>query len=227
VYRGKVFFLLLFFTVSFNLFSQQVSIHANAMPLNEVLVELASSYDIQISFDDRSLSHYKITLSGTFDSPEAALRKLMAGFPLELEKNGDVFIIVPTRKPEKKKSFNISGQVNERGSGEPLPYSNVIINGYGMATDLNGTFAYLSSTDSIFTVKVSHLGYYILDTNVAGPAELQFQLTPSIIKLSEIEIRNKLVERSTLIGDQPGMMKLNHQIAYFYRVSATTPFSIF
>jgi outer membrane receptor protein involved in Fe transport len=40
-------------------------------------------------------------------------------------------------------------------------------------------------------------------------------LSPSVTGLSEVEIKNSLVERSTLIGDQAGMMKLNHQIANF------------
>ncbi len=211
----KALLLFFFFSVSFHSFSQQVSIPAGSRPLNEVLVELAGTYQVQVSFDDRDLSQYRVTVSGTFDSPEAAIRKLIEGLPLELEKNGEVFIIIPARKPAKTKSFSITGQVSEKGSGEPLPFSNVIINGNGMATDLKGSFSYISSTDSTFTIKVSHLGYYILDTNISGTADLRFTLTPSIVRLSEIEITNRLVERSSLIGERAGLMKLNHQVAYF------------
>ena len=171
-------------------------------------------YDIQISFDDRNLSRYKVSITGTFSSPEAAIKQLINGLPLDL-KSDDVFIIVPVKIPEKPKSYSMTGQVLEKGTMEPLPYSNMIINGYGMATDLKGSFAFLSSTDSVFQVRVSHLGYYILDTMVTGSADLRFLLTPSIIGLSEVVIKNSLVERSTLIGDQAGMMKLNHQVANF------------
>lgn len=215
VNRSKALFLLLFLSVSFISFSQQVSVNADSRPLNEVLIHLASTYNIQISFDDGNLSQYKVSLSGTFDSPEAAIHRLIDGLPLELVKNGDVFIIFPPKKPDKPKSFSLTGQAMEKDSREPLPYSHVIINGHGMATDLKGSFAFFSSTDSVFTVKVSHLGYYILDTLVSGPADLHFLLTPSVIGLSEVEIKNSLIERSTLIGDQAGMMKLNHQIANF------------
>jgi hypothetical protein len=205
----------LFLSFPFISFSQQVSIHAESSPLNEVLINLAGVYNIQVSFDDRNLSSYKVTLSGTFDSPEAAIVRLIDGLPLELSKNGDVFIIFPPKKPVKSKSCSLSGQVMENGSKEPLPYSNVIINGHGMATDLRGSFSFLSQTDSIFTIRVSHLGYYIMDTLVHGPADLNLQLNPSVIGLSEVVIKNTAVERSTLIGDQAGMMKLNHQIANF------------
>jgi len=215
VNRGKALFLLLFLFVSLISFCQQVSVKAVSRPLNEVLIAFANTYNIQISFDDRDLSHYKVSLSGTFESPETALQKLIDGLPLEFVKNGDVFIIFPLKKPEKPESFSLTGQVLEKGSREPLPYSHVIINGHGMASDLKGSFAFLSSTDSAFSVKVSHLGYYILDTLIAGSGDLHFILTPSIIGLTEVEIKNSLVERSTLIGDQAGIMKLNHQIATF------------
>jgi hypothetical protein len=103
----------------------------------------------------------------------------------------------------------------EKGTRESLPYSHVIVNDHGLVTDLSGNFSFLSSTDSIYSIKVSHLGYYILDTMISGQSNQKFLLTPSVLKLPEIEIKNKLVERSTLIGDQPGMMKLNHQVANF------------
>jgi hypothetical protein len=211
----KALFVFLFLIFSSISFSQQVTVNADSRPLNEVLIGLSGTYNIQISFDDRDLSQYKITLTDTFESPEAAVYRCIEGLPLEIAKTGDVFIIFPQKKPVKPKSFNLSGQVSEKGSGEPLPYSNVIVNGHGMATDLKGSFAFQSSTDSTYQIRISHLGYYIMDTLVTGPADLHLELSPSIIGLSEVEIKYKLIERSTLIGDQAGMMKLNHQVANF------------
>lgn len=211
----KVLFLFLLIIISSISFSQQVTINADSKPLNEVLIGLAGTYKIQISFDDQNLSHYKVTLNGTFASAEAAISSLIKSLPLEMSTSGGVFIIFPKNKPEKAKTYSLTGQVTEKGTGELLPYSNVIINGHGMASDLRGSFSYQSSTDSNFQVKVSHLGYYIMDTLINGSTDLRLKLTPSIVGLSEIEIKYKLVERSTLIGDQAGAMKLNHQIAYF------------
>ncbi len=194
---------------------QKVIINTNSRPLNEVLSGLSNSYGIQISFDDRELSKYNVSLSGTYESPEVAINSLIKGLPLGLEKKGDVYIIYPIQKPARTKSYTLTGQVMEKGSMESLPYSHVLVNDHGLVTDLTGNFAYLSSTDSTYSIKVSHLGYYILDTLIKGPSNQQFFLTPSILKLPEVEIINKLVERSTMIGDQPGMMKLNHQVADF------------
>jgi hypothetical protein len=98
---------------------------------------------------------------------------------------------------------------------ESLPYSHVIINNNGIVTDLRGSFSYLASADSLMNIKVSHLGYYILDTMISGKTDLRFYLTPSAVRLPELEVRYKLVERSMLIGDEAGKMKLNHQVATF------------
>jgi hypothetical protein len=212
---AKVLFFLFFLSVPIISFSQQVEVKAEARPLNEVLIGISTTYGIQVSFDDRSLSKYKVTLSGTFATPQAAIEKLLSGLPLEMIKNGDVFVIVRKKSPVKPNSYSINGQVLEKGTMEPLPYSNIIINGNGMAADLKGSFGFISSTDSVFQIKVSHLGYYILDTLVSGNASLRFLLTPSVIGLTEVVIMNSLVEKSTLIGREAGMMKLNHQVANF------------
>lgn len=209
------FFLILVFFLPLISFGQQISIKADNKPLNEVLVSLSTTYGIQISFDDRDLARYSVDVSGKFNSPDEAIKEIIKNLPLQSEKNGDVFIIYPAKKQLKPKTFALTGQVTEKGSGEALPYSTLLVNNNGIVTDLTGNFAYLSSTDSIYSIKVSHLGYYILDTMLTNPGNVRFKLTPSVVRLPEIEIKYSLVERSTQIGDQPGMMKLNHQVADF------------
>ena len=211
----KISFLLIIPLLPLYASSQQVSIRAQSQQLNEALADISDRYGIQVSFDDRALSKYSVTLNGDFNSPEEAIRNLLKELPFELDKKGEVFIIYPSRKPPKPKTFNLTGQVVERGSMESLPYSHVMINDQGVVTDLSGNFSYLSSTDSVFSIKVSHLGYYILDTMMYASVNNMFILTPSILKLPEIEIKNKIVERSTQIGDRPGLTKLNHQVAVF------------
>jgi hypothetical protein len=117
VNRSKALILFLFLIISSISFSQHIVVNADSRPLNEVLTGLAGTYKIQISFDDRNLSQYKVSLTGTFDNPETAIRKLIEGLPLELAKTGDVIIIFPPKKPDKPKSFNLNGH---RGSRSPI-----------------------------------------------------------------------------------------------------------
>jgi len=211
--KGLVICLLLF--IPFTSLSQQVCIDAEKEPLNDVLIGISNLYGIQFSFDDRDLSQYKITLNSSFSSPEEAVRELLGGLPLEVIKSGEVFVIIPKKKEVKPRTFHVKGHILENGTMEPLPYSNVVINGNGMAADVKGSFDYIATSDSVFNIRASHLGYYILDTMVSGNADLRFLLTPSIIGLTEVVIRNSLVERTTMVGREAGLMKLNHQVANF------------
>jgi hypothetical protein len=195
--------------------AQEVSIAAINKPLNEVLTELHEKFNIPLSFDDHKLSQYRITLTSSFNSPEEAIRKLIEGLPLGFEQQGDVFVIYPLRNKKKPRLFTLSGKVLEKGTLEPLPYSNLIINDKGAVTDQSGNFAFSSTADSIFHIRVSYLGYYILDTIVPVGQYLQFLLTPASIGLSEVIIKGQRIETGTQIGMQAGLEKLNHKIANF------------
>ncbi|HPI87475.1 MAG TPA: TonB-dependent receptor, partial [Bacteroidales bacterium] len=194
---------------------QKLSLEVQGKPASEVLYDFSGRYGLQISFNEKSLSQYKVNITGEFSSPEEAIRKVIENLPFELEKQGDVFIIIPQKKSPKKRTYSITGQVIEKGTREPLPYSHVIINNTGIATDIKGSFSYISSTDSVFQIKATHLGYYILDTLIKGNRNVQFSLSPSIIGLNEVIITHSVVERASLIGREPGVMKLNHQVANF------------
>ncbi len=195
--------------------SQEVVIDVSDQPLNKVLTEIRDHYDVQISFDDELLGRYTVTISQQFPSPEYAIQKLLKGKPLNFEKNRDVFIIYYLKPPEKKIEYQFSGQIIDSKSGEPLPFSHIKINEVTLATDLLGNFNYKSVNDSSFTVKASHLGYYVLDSTFTNGTSIKIKLTPSSIGLKEVVISNKHIDKSTLIGSKAGLMKLNHKVAFF------------
>lgn len=178
-----------------------------------MLIRVRDSYGLQFSFDDRLLFKYRVTLSGSFSSSDEAINALIKDFPLSYEKSGDVYLIYVKEAPRKKKEFLISGQVLDKSSLETLPFSHIIINGRGIVSDFKGTFSYVSRTDSIFKMKVSYLGYYILDTLVQPGANHILYLKPSVIGLKEVRIEGEIVERSGQVGEAPGTMRLNHKIA--------------
>ena len=209
--------LFLFLLLGWCLFSQgqEVYLHVTNEPLNKVLTGIRDSYDIQLSFDDELLSRYSITINEYFPSPDAAISKILESKPLILEKNDDVFIIYYSTPKKNKKEFHFSGQIIDAKSGEPLPFSHIKINDITMATDLLGSFNYNSSSDSTFKIEASHLGYYVLDTTFRFGSAQKIKLSPSSIGLKEVVISNKFIDKSTLIGSKPGLMKLNHKIAFF------------
>lgn len=194
---------------------QEIYIDAEEEQLNKILVDIRNRYDVQFSYDDQLLSNYSVTLKDMFPDAEKAVKALISDFPLGYEKSGDVFIIYYFEKTGKKVTYRVSGQILETGSRVPLPFSHVIINNKGIVTDLKGTFSFISSEDSLFNIRASYLGYYIIDTVVSPGNKYQFFLTPSSIGLSEIIIEEKIIEKSIQIGNTSGLMKLNHKIANF------------
>jgi hypothetical protein len=202
-----------FIAVAPMVFSQEITIQVSDQPLNEVLNRLSSTHHWQMSFDDQSLSQYRITLDGSYTSPEEALTMLLEGLPLTFEVNGQVYVIFPVAG-EKTGQILLTGSVLDKVTREALPFSHVVINQRVIVTDLKGHFS-AHTSDSVCTLRASHLGYYILDTTVRLAEELQLPLIPSIIGLSEVQVTQSAVSRSGLTGSEAGSMLLNHQVANF------------
>lgn len=196
-----------------SLSGQKIEIQAEQEPLNQVLLGMAKEYRVQLSFDDRQLSEYDITLQRSFDNPETAIRFLIRDLPLEVRQIGEVFTIYRHTVPEIIRKYRLSGRVIDLKTGESLPFSHVLVNQSGVVTDFNGIFTYVSA-DSVFNLRISYLGYYIKDTTLLPGVTHVVKLTPSIIGLKEVVIEGSTVERSGQIGEEAGTIRLNHKIAY-------------
>lgn len=196
-------------------FSQEIRVHCKDEPLNRVLINLRDSYGLMVSFDDSHLSTFLVSRDQVYSSPVKAVEDLIKGLPLGCEVNRGVITIFTVKTKEKPIQYLLSGTVSDATSHESLPYSTVLINQKGLFADARGHFSYISATDSIFSVRVSSLGYYIKDTVLAGTGHIDFLLTPSVIALKEIIIQGSQVERTIQTGISPGVIRLNHKIAYY------------
>lgn len=196
---------------------KKIKVNVFNTSLSQVLLNLKENYDIQFAFDNDILSKYVISVKRTFQSEEEALTYLLKDLPFKLEKSGSVFLIIPVSKDTVVVRPNdltrITGQVLEANTYEPLPFSYVSINNKYLQTDQLGNFNFLASADSTFDLRISHLGYYIYDTIITHSINNRFLLDPQVEQLATVVVQGNLVERSTLIGDKPGKMKINHRIA--------------
>jgi outer membrane receptor protein involved in Fe transport len=199
--------------------SKILKIEATNQPLNAVLLQLRNQYDFQFSYSENQLAGYKITISKTFTSKEEAVKYLLKDLPFYLKVTKDVFIIIPNSKKLKRSQgkdvTQITGQIVEAGSYEPLPYSNILINNHPMVADVTGNFSYSALADSSFRIRISHLGYYICDTLINAGFDQQFELVPSIIRLPEVIIQNNPIEKATMVGEKTGKISINHNIARY------------
>lgn len=195
--------------------AQEVRLDIKQAPLNKVLTQLIDDYNVSISFDDKTLSNYKVSVDKTFNNPEQAVKYLIKDLPFEMELSGGVIIVYKILNKIENKEWTVSGRILESGSSEPLPYSNIVINNNGTVSDLMGNFSFTSKKDSIFNLRISHLGYYVEDTVLHSSKNIKIKLNPATIGLSEVEIKNQLVDNSGQYGMKAGMVKLNQKVANF------------
>jgi hypothetical protein len=203
-------------TVQVSLFAQKISISVENKPLSEVLVQLRDRYDMSFSFNDAELKKYSVSAGRHFQNTEEVLEYLLKDLPLAYEKTGNVYVIYTKRKksPEKPVMHLLSGRVVERGTMEPLPYTNIAINGTGTISSEDGYFSHRSA-DSIFHVQISHLGYYIIDTILKPDRKHRIKLTPSVKELKEIVVTDRLLETFLYSEDRAGVVQMNHKITRF------------
>jgi len=211
----KILVSLFFLYLGIVAFSQEVKIKCTDEPLNKILITLRDNYGLMLSFDDKQLSNYKLTVDKEFNSIPQAFDYLLKGLPLGYEANEGVYIIYNIRIKEKPEKYVVAGRISDRTNSETLPFTSILINNTGMISDAKGNFSFTSTTDSIFNMKISYLGYYILDTVVAAGTNYNFKLTPSVIALEEVVVEGSVIARTIQTGSSPGISRLNHKIAYF------------
>jgi hypothetical protein len=217
--KSTIFLLLiLLYTVGFSQ-PQTIQVEAKNLPLNVVFLHLRNQYNFQFSYSENQLSKYKVTVSKTFNSKQEAVEYLLKDLPFQLKKMDDVFIIIPDRKKikeeQKKEQTQITGQIVEAGSYEPLPFSYILINNHPMIADVTGNFNYTASLDSTFHLRISHLGYFIYDTVLVASNFRQYKLVPSSIKLPEVTVKKNQVEKASMVGEKIAKITLNTNISRF------------
>ena len=194
---------------------QTIVVDADHEPLNNIMVQLREAYHFNLSFNDRQLAKYAITLHQSFNSPKQAVEELLKNTPLTCTVQGDVLVIWKKQNNKKRipqKHF-LKGYLKDINNGEPLVYSHILTANKSFITDINGFFSTVVDSAQPVDAIFSHLGYYVLDT-IIKPDTLNFiYLYPAMVKLSEVEITGKSVDFISQIGQKPGIIKLNSKVA--------------
>ncbi len=184
-------------------FSQETQLTATNQPLNKVLNMLG----VEISFDDKALSIYKMSVSRKFRNPEEALNYLLNGKPFRIEKSDNVYIIVSTKKvmnnnnpivwaDENKEQFIFTGKVSDQQTQEPLCYATVCL----LNSDSQPLITGITNDDGVFRfttslipqkIKISFLGYETLFKDIRDlNCELGlFSLSTDPIQLEEAVVK--------------------------------------
>lgn len=139
---------------------------------------------MEISFDDKALSTYNVSVSKTFKEPEDALYYLLSDKPFKIEKVNHVYIIVPTETKmaknnpitvsiENNDKFVFTGTVSDIGTKEPLLYAAVCLlnsDNQPIATGITNDKGIFRLISSQFPqkIKISFIGYETMTRDISN-----------------------------------------------------------
>lgn len=187
--------------------AQTITVAAQASDLAVELSAVADQAGVDLVFAQRLVRGRTTDCNYRGTSARAAFDCLLRGTELEVRSTGPgQFVLVRQTAP--KRRLGIYGVVVDADTGLPLSGAHVLVadRGLGSATNRTGTFAFPTMPEGPQRLRVSFLGYAILDTLVQAqrePHELALEPQP-------VSPGNLLVEAPELRpGDRtplPGML---------------------
>ncbi|SKC35886.1 TonB-linked outer membrane protein, SusC/RagA family [Bacteroidales bacterium WCE2008] len=113
----------------------------------------------------------------------------------------------------------VKGTITDAGSGEPLPFATVVVNGTSNWTtsDKDGLYSIEAASNAV--ISVSLLGYATVEENVNGRTKVDFALIPEFDQLTETVVvgygvqQKKLVTGSTIQVKGDELMKMSQNSA--------------
>lgn len=192
-------------------FSQGLRLVVSDKPLNEVLNTLG----VEVSYDDRAMSAYRVTVSQTFQNTHEALLYLLHDKPYKVEKIGNVYVVSPAPKlVEQRRTFIYSGILSDHSDGERLPYAYIQAGRNVYITDKEGAFSFQNESGNAQRVNIQYLGYEAMDT-VMHPGQTRLQLKPKPLEIGSVTITPAPVAMMMQSGYTSGETRINHRIARF------------
>jgi hypothetical protein len=200
--------------------SQSVKVEVNNVPLSKVL----SMLNVEISFDDKALSGYKVSVAESFATHEDAIEWLLRDKPFHVEKIENVYVIVPDAVGRKNiipvypfaeaNNSVFRGVALDKVSSEALEYAtisllrhdgNIIVAG---VTSSDGSFR-IESREIPSMIRISYLGYESISKYIYSAGDLgifflkprEFQLNETVITADNI-IRKGINRSSYLVTPQ-------------------------
>jgi hypothetical protein len=108
----RLLFLISIIIFSQPAFAQHIKVKAQNEPLSSVIKRL----NVEVSFDNKALSCYNVSVDKSFRSPEDAIKYLIKGKPLRMTQVSGVYIITVSQEkrveaPSKVENKNIVGKI--------------------------------------------------------------------------------------------------------------------
>jgi len=179
-------------------------------PLSEIITQIRDDRSLSVSFDSGELSKYKVTIDTVFLDSWKAITFLLKDLPFRVSTIEGVIVISPLDA-----LTSVSGIIIDSESGESLPFANIILDKKVLISDANGMFRISAASKNPIKFSVRYLGYKFLDTVLVAGADNYIKLKAVHIELKEVFVRDIETGQALQVGEQPGLIRINHQIAQY------------
>ncbi|MDH6311944.1 hypothetical protein M2137_000707 [Parabacteroides sp. PFB2-10] len=193
------------------MYAQEIKINAADESLDKVLQNLG----VEISFDSKAVSIYRITETKVFETMDDAMIYLLKDKPLVYKKTGNVYVIYPEETQKQPspppKEYILSGVIADDTNGEKLAYAHIQTGNGTIITDEKGFFS-LKSHDSSTRIRTYYLGYNSIDT-ILSTGHHALHTTPRLMMIPEITVSPSSTAMMMQSGKTSGEMRLNYAVA--------------
>jgi len=116
-------------------------------------------------------------------------------------------------------SGNISGKVTDSQTGEPLPYSNILLvsTGFGTSAKVDGTFSIRNIPEGKYTIRVSYIGYKKIEETVEivrnKTVELNFLMEPESLEGETVVITAQAIGQQHAINEQLNSLSVKNVVS--------------
>jgi len=124
--------LLILFCTSLSALTQQVRIRCSDESLSKIMVALRDTGKLMVSFDDRLLSTYTVTIDRQFESVPQALDYILNDLPLVYEISDGVYVIYPVLTKEMTEIIPVREMTSNR---EKAPFSEKELDEFNKAAE--------------------------------------------------------------------------------------------
>lgn len=191
-------------------FSQSIRLNVSSRPLGETLRYLSENSNTMLSYDQREVDKYTISIDSLFNSGGDALRYILQGLPFKIKIIKGVYVIIPSYG-----HLRVSGRIYDQYSGEGLPYALIVSGNKRYLTDADGHFS-IPVNQTFSSLKIAYLGYVQKDTILSNlPAIVNISLLPGSTLLREAVLEAFEIENSMQSGTEPAVFKINHVVSAY------------
>lgn len=185
-----------------SLAQQLYSVKIEKGPLEAAIAEVRKVTGAVIAYNNKEVATLQVQ-AATFNNLgiEALLKKIIAGQPLNLQKEGNTWVLLKgipaSPQPGKpvKGPGKITGKVIDEENGQPVAGATILIAGKGVSTDVEGIFN-ISLPKGSYTATISCTGYGAKEiTEIEVTDDQRFEL-PVTLKRQKGQLAGVVVRAS-------------------------------